>query len=344
MKLRILFTIICCMAFWAGLSAQKYAVYSTAFYNVENLWDTVDDTTHKGDNDFLPTGQYNWTQDKYEKKIHNISIVLSQLAQEYCPAGPALIGIAEVENRKVVEDLAHAEPIRSLGYQVIHFESPDHRGIDVAALYNPRLFGFKSAQVYPYHNPEEPTMRTRDILLVNGILAGEDFHFIVNHWPSRYGGGKSSPLREFAASIVRHVVDSLYAANADAKIVICGDLNDDPFDKSVSKVLGAKRKSKDVQRHDLYNATWKLYDDGIGSLCYQGKWNLFDQQIVSGTLLNKDKKELSFWKAEVFNRPFLIRQEGRYKGYPFRTFDGNTFVNGYADHLPTITYLIKEMK
>lgn len=344
MKLRTIYTIACCLICWTyGFAQEKLAVYSTAFYNVENLWDTVDDTTNRGDNDFLPEGQYNWTQEKYEKKIRNIGIVLSQLAHEYCPAGPAIIGLAEVENRKVVEDLAQSEPIRSIGYQVIHFESPDHRGIDVAALYNPKLLKLESAQAYPYHNPEMPDMRTRDVLLVNGKLAGEDFHFIVNHWPSRYGGGKSSPLREFAASIVKHIVDSLYAANPKTKLVICGDLNDDPFDKSVSKVLGAKKKAKDVARNELFNATWKLYDDGIGTLCYQGKWNLFDQQIISGTLLNKDRSTLTFWKVEVFNRPFLIRQEGKYKGYPLRTFDGNTFINGYADHLPTITYLLKQL-
>lgn len=344
MKKRLFITLISCLAFiTVGVAQGKLAVYATAFYNVENLWDTDDDPTNKGDDDYLPDGQYKWTPDKYQQKLHNIAVVLSQLAREYCPAGPAIIGIAEVENRRVLEDLVNTEPLRSTGYQIVHFESPDHRGIDVAALYNPKLFKFESARTYAYHNPDEPKMRTRDQLLVSGKLAGEDFHFIVNHWPSRYGGSKSSPLREFAASITRHIVDSLYTANKDAKIVICGDLNDDPFNKSVSEVLGAKRKIKKVKEHDLYNATWKLYDDGIGTLCYQGKWNLFDQQIVSGTLVNDDKSTLSFWKAEVFNRPFLIQQEGKYKGYPFRSFSGNNFIGGYADHFPTITYLVKKL-
>lgn len=329
----------------AGLSAQgKLGVYATAFYNLENLWDTEDDPNNKGDDDFTPNGAYHWTQDKYEKKLHNIATVIAQLAKEYCPAGPAIIGISEVENRRVLEDLVKTEPIASVGYEIVHFESPDHRGIDVAALYNPKLFTLKSATKYPYVNPDAPDLRTRDQLLVSGTLVGEPFHMIVNHWPSRYGGGKSSPLREFAASITKHIADSLHADNPDAKVIIVGDMNDDPNNKSCSQVLGAKRKPKQAKSDGYYNATWKLYDEGIGSLCYQNKWNLFDQQIVSGNLLGKDKSTLKFWKCEIFNRPFLIQQEGKYKGYPFRTFSGRTFQNGYSDHLPTLSYFVKEIK
>lgn len=342
MNKRFYYTILSLLISIGTTFAQKLEVYATAFYNVENLWDTQDDPSNEGDNDYLPDGKYHWTADKYQKKLNNIAVVLSQISREYCPNGPALIGLAEVENRKVLEDLIQTEPLRSIGYQIIHFESPDHRGIDVAALYNPRIFKFESARTYAYHNPKEPDLHTRDQLLVNGKLGGEDFHFIVGHWPSRYGGSKSSHQREFAASITKHIVDSLYQANPESKIIICGDLNDDPFNKSVRKVLGAKQKINKVKRHGLYNATWKLLDDGIGTLCYQGKWNLFDQQIISGTLLNEHKHTLSFWKSEVFNRPFLIQQEGKYKGYPFRTFSGNRFIGGYADHLPTITYLVKE--
>ena len=322
---------------------QKLGVYAAAFYNLENLWDTDDDPNNTGDDDFTPEGKYAWTHDKYEQKLKNIATVISQLAHTYCPAGPALIGIAEVENRHVLEDLVRTEPIASMGYQIVHFESPDHRGIDVAALYNPRIFTLKSAKKYPYHKPDQPDYHTRDQLLVSGILAGEPFHLIVNHWPSRYGGDKSSPLREYAASITKHIADSIHADNPQAKVLIVGDMNDDPNNKSCSEVLGAKRRAKDVTPDGYYNATWKLFDEGIGTLCYQGKWNLFDQQIVSGNLLGKDHSTLKFWKSEVFNRPFLIQQEGKYKGYPLRTFSGTTFIGGYSDHFPTITYFVKAL-
>ena len=156
-----------------------------------------------------------------------------------------------------------------------------------------------------------PHYITRDILLVSGILAGEPFHLIVNHWPSRYGGSASSPLREFAASIVKHIGDSIHAQNPEAKVLIVGDLNDDPFNKSCSEVLGAKKNIKEVKPDGYYNATWKLYDQGIGSLCYQNQWNLFDQQIISGNLIGKDRSTLKFWKSEVFNRPFLLQKEGK---------------------------------
>ena len=323
---------------------KKMGVYVAGFYNVENLWDYLDDPNNPRDNDYTPEGKYQWTQNKYEQKLHNIARVISKMGSDYCPAGPAIIGVAEVENRKVLDDLVKNDLIASRNYQVVHFDSPDHRGIDVAALYNPRLFTFVSAQTFAFKKPDMPNYRTRDILLVSGLLAGEPFHVLVNHWPSRYGGSKSSPMREFAAQIAKHVADSIYQDNPKAKVLIIGDMNDDPNNKSCSEVLDAKRKIKDVKEDGYYNATWKLYDAGIGTLCFQDKWNLFDQHIVSGNLIGKDFSTLKFWKAEVFNWPFLIQQEGKNKGYPMRTFSGTTFINGFSDHLPTLTYYVKELK
>ncbi len=346
MKKRIItfILILCCVP--AGLLAQsKQSVYAAAFYNLENLWDYEDDPNNPGDDPYTPNGTYQWTKEKYEQKLLNMATVISQLAREHCPEGPAIIGIAEVENRRVLEDLVKQPPIASTGYKIVHFESPDHRGIDVAALYNPKLFDFESATVYPYHNPKNPELKTRDQLLISGKLAGEPFHVIVNHWPSRYGGGQSSPLREYAATITKHIADSICSADHQAKILITGDLNDDPSDKSCSEVLGAKRTEKEAKKDGYYNATWKIHEQGEGTLCYQGKWNLFDQHIISSNLLNKKKRTLKFWKCEVFSRPFLIQQEGKYKGSPYRSFFGKKFqTNGYSDHLPTISYYIKKMK
>lgn len=328
--------------FFPAIAQKKYDVYSVAFYNVENLFDTNDDEGVR-DSEFTPTGTKAWTQDKYQKKLNNLASVMSKLAREYCPGGPAMIGVAEVENRGVLEDLLKTKEMAPMGYDIAHYDSPDRRGVDVALLYNPKLFHVTSSKAYPYVLPDNPDFKTRDQLLVSGTLGGDPFHVIVNHWPSRYGS-KSSELREFAATISKHIADSIYQADPKAKIVIMGDLNDDPVDKSVRTVLGAKRHQKDVKPGGLYNATWGFYDKGIGTLVYQNKWNLFDQIILSESLLGDDRSTLKFWKAEIFNREFLFQKEGKNKGYPLRTFSGDTFINGYSDHFPVLIYLVKETK
>lgn len=325
------------------VAQTKLGVYSAGFYNLENLFDTKDDPGVR-DEDFTPTGSYNWTKDKYEKKLRNVATVISQLARESCPAGPAILGVSEVENRGVLEDLVKTEPIASIGYEIVHYDSPDRRGIDVGLLYNPKLYKVTSSRVYPFHLPNDTTFRTRDQLLVSGILAGEPFHVIVNHWPSRYGGAKSSALREFAASITKHIADSIRTADPSAKVLIVGDLNDDPDNKSCQEVLKARKKQSEVEPTGLFNATWGLFEKGIGSLCYQNQWNLFDQLIISANLLGKDRSVLKYWKAEIFNRDFLMQNEGKNKGYPLRTFNGNTFQNGYSDHFPSLIYFVKEIR
>ncbi len=341
----ILLTLCIAMGFVHGVHAQKsYAAYCVGFYNVENLFDTDDDPNNEGDNDYLPTGPYNWTPAKYNKKLDNIAKVISRLGRDYTQAGPAVLGVAEVENRRVLEDLVKNHRISDSGYKVIHYDSPDRRGIDVGLLYNPKLFQVTNSAVKPFVFPGMPEFKSRDQLIVSGMLAGEPLHVIVCHWPSRYGGNKSSKFREQAASITQSIVDSLQTIDPLANIVIMGDLNDDPTDKSTRVVLNAKKEIKDVKKGGLYNTMWKLYDKGIGSLAYQNKWNLFDQIIVSYGLLGKhDQSGLKFWKSEVFNKDFLIQKEGKRKGYPWRTFEGSTFIDGYSDHFPTLIYLIKEI-
>lgn len=322
---------------------KKFNVYSVAFYNLENLFDTVDDPDNPGDDEFLPESAYKWTQDKYEKKLYNLAYVLSRIGREYTPVGPAVIGVAEVENRKVLEDLVKEPDLKEMDLQVVHQESPDWRGIDVGLLYNPNLFTLENYNAHPFHY-KDSTYRTRDHLLVTGQLAEERVHIIVNHWPSRFGGAKSSPLREAAAASMNLIRDSIYEIEKDAKIIVMGDLNDDPTDKSVRVVMNAKREQKDVKPGGWFNPMWKLYSQGIGSLAYQGKWSLFDQIILSHALLGDDYSDLRYWRTEIFNRDFLIQKEGKDKGYPMRTFSGNTFINGYSDHLPVLIYLLKEVK
>ena len=325
----------------AAAQQKQYQVFSGAFYNLENLFDTQRDTSIF-DEEFTPEGSNHWTEDKYQKKQTNMAKVISRLASQYCPLGPAFIGVAEIENRKVLEDLVKQESIAARSYGIVHYDSPDRRGIDVALLYNPALFKLIDSKTFPYNLESLPNYKTRDVLLVTGEIAGEQIHVLVNHWPSRYGG-KSSELREHAASIVKGIVDSLYQVNPETKIVIMGDLNDDPVDNSVRKVLQAKKQEKEVGKEGLFNTMWQYYDKGIGSLGYQGKWNLFDQIIISEPLLGTDRSTLKFWKAEIFNQSFITTQEGRYKGYPFRTFAASVFQNGYSDHFPTLIYMVKAL-
>ncbi len=322
-------------------SQQKKEVYPIAFYNVENLFDTQRNLSIN-DEDFTPSGKYKWTEDKYRKKLNNLADVISQLGKDESKTGFAILGVAEVENRKVMDDLINTGNLSKMNYKIVHQDSPDARGIDVGLIYDPQVFTVTNYKVYPFTIPgnKKTSTRTRDILVVSGKLAGEPLTVMVNHWPSRRGEA-SEPLRERAGAICKHISDSIYKANPQAGIIIMGDLNDDPKDKSVSIALGAKRNMEDVKSGGLFNTMWRVHDKGIGSARYRDVWNLFDQIIISESLLKQGKSKLSYKRSYVFNKSFLIQQSGNYKGHPLRTFSGNTFLNGYSDHFPTLIYLTK---
>lgn len=339
--MRAKFILLILLVLYIGVNAQdkKYTVYGMAFYNVENLFDTVnsDDTN---DEEFTPDGGYHWNEMKYENKLKNISTVLNQLGGKYCPQGPAVVGLAEVENRKVLEDLVAYGNFADKNYQIVHEESPDYRGIDVALIYNPAIFTLESHKTYPFELDEDMKYKTRDQLLVTGHISGEKVHVIVNHWPSRRA---KSIRREQAAAVTRAIVDSLLYDDASAKIFVMGDFNDDPTNNSIKKVLKGKRKKSEVQNDEMYNPYWDFYAQGIGTLGYKGSWSLFDQILMSKGLIDADKKKLFYWKSEIFNKDFLINQEGQFKGYPKRTHSKGIYLNGYSDHLPVITYIAKEL-
>lgn len=320
----------------------RIGMYGIAFYNLENLFDTIHDDG-KNDYEFLPDGTNKWGKMKYENKLTNMSKVLAELCTDRLPKGAAIIGVSEIENRRVLEDLLKQPALKDRGYQIIHHEGPDRRGVDCAFFYNPRFFQLESSRLVPYIYPDnDTTYATRGFLLASGKMAGENLHVIVNHWPSR---AAVSFYRELGGTQVRAIKDSILAADPDAKVIIMGDLNDDPKDKSVSDALGAKHKIKDCGNHDLYNPWWDmLYKTGQGTLLYDGKWNLFDQIIFTGNMLGKDRSTLKYYKNEVFLRDYLIQQEGRFKGNPKRTHASGVWLNGYSDHLPAIIYLVKELK
>lgn len=315
-----------------------------AFYNFENLFDTQDDPKNWGDDEFLPNGSYHYSNEIYHQKLHNLATVIQQLGTEITPDGPAIIGTAEIENDQVLKDLISQPEIKNRGYQFIHFDSPDSRGIDVAMLYNPKYFKSLSARALYVDIREsgEKGGRTRDILWVNGILAGDTINVFVNHWPSRRGGeAATAPLRAKAAAVSKKIIDSLNTLNPNTRVLLMGDLNDDPTDPSITKVLNAKGEKSEVKKNGLYNPFVNFYKNGIGTLGYNDSWSLFDQIMLSSTILNANDNNWRFYKSEVFNKEFLKNKFGQYKGYPHRSFDGTNWINGYSDHFPSIVYLIK---
>lgn len=341
MKKILVCALLLCLNVALFAQEKKLAAYSIAFYNLENIFDTI-----PGDNDkeYTPEGPTKWNTMKYQSKLKNMSYALSQLAIEKCPIGPAVIGVAEVENRTVLEDLVKTGDLAKRNLQIVHYDGPDYRGVDVAMLYNPKLFTYEGSQSRTVVDKVEPKFKTRDQLVVRGRIAGDLFHIIVCHWPSRRGGEeRSRPKRAMAAELTKSIVDSIQQVAPESKIVIMGDLNDDPYNYSVKDVLGAKKKQSEVKPGGLYNPFWSILDKGIGTLAYKGQWNLFDQIIISYNLLGKDRSNLKYWQAEVFNRDFLKNQEGQYKGYPKRTHAGGVWLNGYSDHFPTIIYMLKEV-
>lgn len=324
-------------------SKVKVQLSCVAFYNLENLFDTINNSKILGE-EFTPRGPIKWDTHKYYSKLKNMSYAISQIGLEYSPTGAAIIGVSEIENRTVLEDLIKQPDLVKRGYEIVHYDSPDLRGVDVGLLYNPAQFVVTNSKSYRLHTTDTAFF-TRDQLMVSGYLLGEKVHVIVNHWPSRSGGEmRSQPKRNAAAALTRSIADSLFRVDPKARIIIMGDLNDDPFNDSCAKILGAKKNMKDLKEGELYNTLWKTLDKGIGSLAYNDQWNLFDQIIISNELANGDRSKLKLWKAQVFNRSFLIQQEGRYKGSPLRTQAGGVWLNGYSDHLPTLIYLIKEVK
>ena len=315
----------------------KGSDYAIGFYNLENLFDTCHDEG-KNDYEFMPEGTFKWDTEKYTNKLHNLARVLSEMASDRLPEGCAAIGVAEVENAKCLADLCNEPPLKQRNIQYIHVEGPDQRGIDCGLIYNPALFSIRDVKLVPYiyKQPEDSLRATRGFLVVSGILACEHVTIIVNHLPSR---GAASYYREEGGRQLKVVKDSLLKADPNQKLLIMGDMNDDPQDVSMAECLGAKREISEVGEGDLYNPWWNVLASGEGTLSFKGRWNLFDQIILSPSLLRQESGTLGFDSCEIFRSDYLIRQDGPYAGTPLRTHAGGQWLNGYSDHLPTVVYL-----
>jgi len=334
-----------CVSNMFSQEKKDYLVTGVGFYNLENLFDTlVDPDPNKIlQDDFTPKGKKVWTSEHYQEKLVNMAKVIGEIGTEITPDGVAILGVSEVENKSVLEDLVKSESIKTRNYQVVHYDSPDRRGIDVGLLYNPKYFKVTSSKSFSLRSIDT-TFYTRDQLLVSGLLNGEKVHVIVAHWPSRRGGEKrSKPRRASAAKLGRMIVDSLQKDDPSAKVFYMGDLNDDPVDESVKKHLRGNGKEEKLGKDGLFNPWESYYKKGIGTLAYRDTWNLFDQIMVSKALLGKDYTSFKLYKSKVFNKPYLKSSEGKYKGYPYRTYSFGTYVGGYSDHFPVYMFLIKEL-
>lgn len=352
--------------FSSNAQQKKFVVHTVAFYNFENLFDTINNENN--DEEWLPNGAQNWTSEKYHQKLENLSRVLSEIGtNDQQKTAPTFIGGCEIENRGVLEDLIKTPKMINLDYGIIHFDSPDKRGIDVALLYNKKHFNptsFENIPLLIYKDEEKVDKKvkkedeektddavvettkvgriyTRDQLLVTGLLDGEEINIIVNHWPSRSGGEKkSSKFREAAGYLNRKIMDSLFKINPNAKIITMGDLNDGSYNKSVKEGIGAKLKKTEVKKFGIYNPFEQMAKDGNASLFYRDAGDIFDQIMVSDQLILNDYSTYRYWKAGIYNKPFMIQTTGQYKGYPLRHQATEV---GFSDHFPVYVYLIKQI-
>lgn len=339
LMLPVVALIVLSSAFTAVAQGKRMRVYGVMFYNLENLFDSINNNG-KYDFEFSPEGKNRWDGKRYRQKIHNMAYAISRLDSKTTPNGPAIIGVSEVENKSVLLDLVADPQIAERNYQVIHHDSPDRRGIDVSLLYNPKMFRPLRVSNHVLKIDSMPWFRTRDQMCVVGLLGGKRVAVIVNHWPSRRGGTEQSAyLRKAAAELTRQVSDSLLSIDPNIGIIVMGDLNDSPYDKSLVEVLEARKNIDETKPGQFFNPFWKLLDKGIGSYIYRGKWDLFDQIVVNYNLVNNPDCGLKYINARVCNEEFLKQQEGKYKGYPFRTFSEGAFIGGYSDHFPTEIFL-----
>ena len=317
-----------------------------AFYNFENFYDTINNPLID-DEEFLPTGAKHYGRAIYQKKVSNIATVVQKIGADINNDGPAILGAVEIENDTVLQDLIKHPLIKNRGYLFVHENSKDRRGIDVALLYQPKYFKPLSHSSLTVQLPPKKNIETwtRDILYVKGVLLGDTVHIYVNHWPSRRGGQKrSSEARIKAARVCRSHINSIIAQNPKAKIIVMGDLNDNPSDYSVSHALQSSGGLKMIKKSDLYNPWIEVLAKGNGTLANRDAWGIFDQILVSQSWIPPNYAgRLFLGSSHIFKAFFMIEHQGRFKGYPLRTWDGNQFRDGFSDHFPTFVVMLEKI-
>ncbi|MEP5340102.1 MAG: endonuclease/exonuclease/phosphatase family protein [Algibacter sp.] len=300
---------------------------TVAFYNIENLFDVYDDK-HTHDGDFLPDAPRKWTPKRYEKKLRKIGYAISNIGRKETGKHPTLVGLAEVENSKVIEDLIDSKHLEDCNYGYVHYDSLDERGIDVALLYDKNAFEVTTSEPFTVILTDDDGSPdyTRDILLVSGVMDGEKVHVLVNHWSSRREGEKETEPKRIASSDkVREIISNLRSENEDAKIIVIGDFNDDPHSNSIKRL---------VEGSNLFNPMETLRSFNRGTTNYNKQWNLFDQILISTNYFRTSDSLYEYSSANIFDEDFLKVHEGRYKGTPYRTYVGKKHKGGYSDHFP----------
>ena len=337
--------------------AQKHKSYVIGFYNLENLFDTYHDEG-KNDYEYLPDGANEWTEEKYAKKLRNMARVIADMKKDN-GAWHAVLGVSEVENRHVLEDLVSEPAIADANYQIVHYDGPDRRGVDCALFYRPEVFKYITSESIPFTfepsridwsawtEEEKEAFRTRDILMVRGTIDGEMFAFFVCHLPSRLGG-KGADLRPRGAEIAYMRAMELQEEFPGIKIVVMGDMNDNPTDVSMTEYLHGKEFRDDLDDEDFFNPFLSMIKAGYSSLYYRGEGNIFDIVMVNKALADAEDDTFEIqpilkkkFYGRIFSKPYMTNQSGQYKGTPFRTFSNGAFVNGYSDHYPTYIVIKK---
>ena len=316
------------------VSYSENNYYTIAFYNLENLFDIFDDVL-TNDNDFLPQSRRSWTEKRYKKKLRKLGQVISQIGEKTSNKVPVIIGLAEVENRLVVDDLINSSSLKDNNYDFVHFDSPDERGIDVALIYNKDYFEVVHSTIFSLDLSKDDGTRdyTRDILLVEGFMNGEKLYVLVNHWPSRREGVElSNPARLIASKKAVDIINAIKVRDNNAKVIVMGDFNDNPRNNSIKYL---------VESHDLYNPMSHLPTYTRGSLNHRKQWNLFDQIMFTTNFFEYGEGKHSFSKVDIFDKDFLKQYKGKYKGNPFRTYAGYTYKGGFSDHFPVYLHLKK---
>lgn len=335
----ILLTLMCASTLSLRSQTQDLAI---GFYNLENLFDTIDDPDVL-DTEFTPSGEKNWTMDKYEDKLNRLGKVIRTIEHELKDIPLAILAVCEIENRKVLEDLVRNEYLKSRYYKIVHQDSRDLRGIDVALLYQAPYFTVLSTSMHPVHLPDVDGVPriTRDVLMVKGLLAGKKIFITVNHWPSRRGGEEATKEFRMAAALVnKHLSDSVKLTDPGAGFIITGDLNDNPDNASLVHGIKARKKKTDLDPGSFYNPFYSNYTKGEGTTAYQDSWSLFDQILISSNLVNSDADlGITYKSNRIFRKRFMIENEGHFKHYPKRTFSGNLYNSGYSDHFPVYCLL-----
>ncbi|MDR0802016.1 hypothetical protein [Fluviicola sp.] len=316
--------------------SDNFSKHPIVFYNAENLFDTLDDPELQGNEDFTPEGDKGWDDERYREKLNRLAEALL-LAND---STPLAFGMAEIENRQVVEDLIRTDQLRSAPYKIVHFDSEDRRGIDCVFVYDSRFLKAELETKLIVHIEDEPHFRTRDILYIKTLLSGHEIHFFVNHWPSRREGTRESENRRYAAAeLLRAEIDEILHFNKDANIIVMGDFNDTPEDSSIREILRAKGQHEQ-KSGDLINLLIEEHKKGLGTVVHERQWDVFDQLIISqGLLQGQSGLEVEQNNAFIVQNPKLLYTFENGNQKPNSSYDGNYYRGGYSDHLPVFLSL-----